>query len=56
MSGLLAKTPKTSKTNRKEVKRITDDCDFFTKKITEKIEDMCDTFFGLNIIEENEEW
>ena len=45
-----------SKTNRKEVKRITDDCDFFTKKITEKIEDMCDTFFGLNIIEENEEW
>ena len=45
-----------SKTNRKEVKRITDDCDFFTKNLTKKIEDMCDTFFGLNIVEENEEW
>ena len=45
-----------SKTNRKEVKRITDDYDIFTKKLTEKIEDMCDTFFGLNTVEENEEW
>lgn len=44
------------KTDRKEVKRITDDCEMFTKKITEKIEDMCDTFFGLNIIGEDEEW
>ena len=47
---------KLSKTDRKEVKRITDDCDIFTKELTEKIEDMCDTFFGLNIVEENEEW
>ena len=42
--------------DRKEVKRITDDCDIFTKELTEKIEDMCDTFFGLNIVEENDEW
>ena len=45
-----------SKTDRKDVKRITDDCDIFKEKLTKKIEDMCDTFFGLNIIEENEEW
>jgi hypothetical protein len=35
-----------SKDNKLLVKNITDNCDVFCEKITEKIEEMCDKFFG----------
>lgn len=46
-----------SKYDRESVKRITDNHDLFCEKLTEHIEDMCNSFFGMNeIIDDDEEW
>jgi hypothetical protein len=43
------------KDNKVFVKNITDNCDIFCTKMTEKIEEMCDRFFGFT--EQNDdEW
>ena len=36
----------THKDNKTLVKNITDNCDIFCKKMTNKIEEVCDRFFG----------
>ena len=46
-----------SKDDRAGVKKITDNHDLFCEKLTERIEDMCNTFFSLNVSMDNdEEW
>ena len=46
-----------SKDDRAGVKKITDNHDLFCEKLTERIEDMCNSFFGLNKqVDDNEEW
>lgn len=45
--------------SRSEAKKITDDYDLFSNKLTEKIEEMCISFFGLNEQNDdidNDEW
>jgi len=46
----------TNKCNYKYVKDLTDNEESFTTKLNEYIEDMCDTYFGLNKIDENIVW
>ena len=39
------------------VKKITDNYNLFCQKLIERIEEMCDSFFGMNkCIDDNEEW
>ena len=46
-----------SKDDRAGVKKITDNHDLFCEKLTERIEDMCNTFFGLTTqVDDDEEW
>ena len=47
-----------SKIDRQTVKTVTDDIDIFNVKLTEKIEESCNTFFGLNNYNSNDdgEW
>lgn len=46
-----------SKDDRVGVKKITDNHDLFCEKLTERIEDMCNSFFGLNKqVDDDEEW
>jgi len=42
------------KDNKTIVKNITDNCDIFCKKMTEKIEEVCDSFFGFTEKNDNE--
>ena len=46
-----------SKDDKASVKKITDNQDLFCEKLTERIEDMCNSFFGMNEnIDDDEEW
>ena len=46
-----------SKDDRAGVKKITDNHDLFCEKLTERIEDMCNMFFGLTTqVDDDEEW
>ena len=45
-----------SKEGKDEVKKLTNDYNKFNGELTNKIETMCDLFFGLNINDTDEEW
>ena len=46
-----------SKHDRQNIKIMTDDFDIFNEKLTEKIDDICNVFFGLNdVTTDDEEW
>lgn len=46
-----------SKDDKSGVKKITNNHDLFCEKLTERIEDMCNSFFGLNKqVDDDEEW
>ena len=45
-----------SQENREVVKNITDNYEIFSERITQKISDICDTFFRSNNLDYNDEW
>lgn len=45
-----------SQENREVVKNITDNYEIFSERITQKISDICDTFFRSNNLDCNDEW